>query len=76
MPDETESTLLATLAERVGIAADYHDINGTRHVTTDHTKQVLLKIMGFPTDSSAALAAAIRDWDEASWRKPCQDKSS
>jgi len=71
MPDQTESALLATLAERVGIATDYHDINGTRHVTSDHTKQVLLKIMGFPTDSSAALAVAIRDWDEVSWRRPC-----
>jgi 4-alpha-glucanotransferase len=71
MPDQTEATLLATLAERAGIAAEYHDINGTRHVTSDHTKRVLLKIMGFPTDSSDALAAAIRDWDEAPWRRPC-----
>lgn len=71
MPDQTEANLLATLAERVGIAAEYHDINGTLHVTGDHTKRAILGAMGFHADSSASLAAAIQEWDEASWRRPC-----
>src|SRR5512135_666316 len=71
MSHQTEQTLLASLAERVGIAADYHDITGTRHVTADHTKRALLRAMGFQVDSEAALAVAIRDWDEAPWRRPC-----
>jgi len=71
MPDQTEQTLLATLSERVGIAAEYHDINGTRHVTADHTKRDILRAMGFQADSTAALAVAIREWDEAPWRRPC-----
>ena len=71
MPDQTEQTLLATLAERVGIAADFHDISGTRHVTADHTKRDILRAMGFQADSTAALAVAIREWDEAAWRRPC-----
>ena len=71
MPDQTEPTLLATLAERVGIAAEYHDISGTRHITADHTRRDILRAMGFQVDSPEALAAAIRDWDEAPWRRPC-----
>jgi 4-alpha-glucanotransferase len=69
--DETEQTLLAALAERVGIAADYYDISGIRHVTADHTKRDILRAMGFQVDSTAALAIAIREWDEAPWRRPC-----
>jgi len=69
--DETEQTLLAALAERVGIAADYYDISGVRHVTADHTKRDILRAMGFQVDSTAALALAIREWDEAPWRRPC-----
>ena len=71
MLDQTEQTLLATLAERAGIAADFHDISGTRHVTADHTKRDILRAMGFQADSTATLAVAIREWDEATWRRPC-----
>jgi 4-alpha-glucanotransferase len=69
--DDTERTLLAGLAERVGIAAEYYDIGGVRHVTADHTKRDILRAMGFQADSIAALALAIREWDEAPWRRPC-----
>ena len=69
--DDTEQTLLAALAERVGIAAEYHDISGTRHITADHTKRDILRAMGFQVDSIAALALTIREWDEAPWRRPC-----
>ncbi len=69
--DDTEQSLLAALAERVGIAAEYHDIGGVRHVTADHTKRDILRAMGFQVDSTAALAVAIREWDEAPWRRPC-----
>ena len=71
MSDETEQTLLSTLAERAGIAAEYHDISGTRHVTADHTKRDILRAMGFQVDSTASLAVAVREWDEAPWRRPC-----
>ena len=69
--DDTEQTLLTALAERVGIAAEYHDISGVRHVTADHTKRDILRAMGFPVNSTATLAVAIREWDEAPWRRPC-----
>ncbi|HEY5627031.1 MAG TPA: 4-alpha-glucanotransferase [Nitrospira sp.] len=71
MPEQTEQTLLAALAERVGIAADYHDISGSRHVTPDNTKRAILRAMGFQVDSTAALTVAIREWDDAPWRRPC-----
>lgn len=71
MSDQTDQSLLATLAERAGIAAEYHDINGERHVTSDHTKRNILRAMGFHVDSTAALAVAIREWDEKPWRQPC-----
>ena len=69
--DDTEQTLLTALAERVGIAAEYHDISGVRHVTADHTKRDILRAMGFQVNSTATLAVAIREWDEAPWRRPC-----
>jgi 4-alpha-glucanotransferase len=68
--DETQQTLLAALAERVGIAAEYYDISGVRHITADHTKRDILRAMGFQADSVAALAVAVREWDEAPWRRP------
>jgi 4-alpha-glucanotransferase len=69
--NDTEQTLLSALAERVGIAAEYYDISGVRHVTADHTKRDILRAMGFQVDSIAALALAIREWDEAPWRRAC-----
>lgn len=71
MSDQPEHALLAALAERAGIAAEYFDIYGTRHVTSDDTKRAILTAMGFRVDSPAALTAAIQDWDEAPWRRPC-----
>ena len=44
---------LQTLAERLGIAADYHDIWGHRHVTATYTQQALLAAMHLPEDRIA-----------------------
>ncbi|MEK7236234.1 MAG: 4-alpha-glucanotransferase [Nitrospirota bacterium] len=71
MQDQTEQTLLATLAERVGIAADYHDIAGTLHRTSDETRRAILTAMGFTVDSTAALTQALREWDDAPWQRSC-----
>jgi len=72
MHDETEQTLLARLAERVGIAADYHDITGTLHHTSDETKRAILTAMGFTVDSTVSLAQTLREWDEAPWQRACE----
>jgi 4-alpha-glucanotransferase len=71
MQDQTEQTLLATLAERAGIAANYYDIAGTLHVTSDDTRRAILAAMGFAVDSTASLTQALQEWDEAPWQRPC-----
>lgn len=71
MQDQTEQALLAKLAERVGIVADYHDIVGTLHLTSDDTRRAILTAMGFTVDSTASLTQALREWDEAPWQRPC-----
>jgi 4-alpha-glucanotransferase len=72
MSDQAENSLLSQLAEQVGIASDYYDIAGTKHVATDDTKQAILEAMGFRVDSQEALSAALRAWKERGWRQPCE----
>jgi 4-alpha-glucanotransferase len=71
MQDQTEQTLLAELAERAGIAADYHDIAGNLHLTSDDTRRAILTAMGFAVDSAASLTQALQEWEEAPWQRPC-----
>ena len=71
MQDQTEQTLLAKLAEYAGIAADYHDIAGNLHSTSDDTRRAILTAMGFAVDSVASLTQALREWEEATWQRPC-----
>ncbi len=71
MQDQTEHTLLAKLAEYAGIATDYYDIAGTLHSTSDDTRRAILTAMGFAVDSVASLTQALREWEEATWRRPC-----
>ncbi len=71
MSDQTEEQLLETLAERAGIAADYYDIGGTRHVTSDQTRRAILHAMGLAVDSREALVRTLKEWDEAPWRRSC-----
>ncbi|HKQ33952.1 MAG TPA: 4-alpha-glucanotransferase [Nitrospiraceae bacterium] len=71
MHDQTEHTLLAELAERAGIAADYYDIAGNLHRTSDDTRRAILTAMGFAVDSTASLTEALQEWEEAPWQRPC-----
>ncbi len=71
MQDQTEQSLLARLAERAGIVADYHDIAGNLHLTSDDTRRAILTAMGITVDSTASLTQALREWDEAPWQRPC-----
>lgn len=72
MQDRTEQTLLDRLAERVGIVAEYHDIAGTLHLTSDDTRRALLTAMGLTVDSAASLTQALQEWDEVPWQRPCE----
>ena len=71
MQDQTEQTLLATLAQRAGIANNYYDIAGTLHNTSDDTRRAILTAMGYTVDSVASLTQSLQEWDEAPWQRPC-----
>lgn len=71
MDEQSEQELLDLLAERAGIAAEYFDIAGTRHVTLADTKQAILKAMGFQTETREALLGELRAWEESPWKAPC-----
>ncbi len=71
MDERSDHTLLDSLAERAGIAAEYFDIAGVRHVTSQDTKRAILKTMGFGVATREMLLEELRVWDEAPWRQPC-----
>src|ERR671926_481313 len=67
MYDQPEAELLRLLADRAGVAADYHDIAGMRHVTTDETRRAILSAMGFRVHGRAALIEELTAWDDRCW---------
>ena len=71
MYDQPESELLRLLAERAGIAADYYDIAGTHHVTTDETRRAILAAMGFRSLDRTGLVDALTAWDHRPWVQGC-----
>ncbi len=71
MYDQPEHELLYLLSDRAGIAADYHDIAGARHVTTDDTRRAILSAMGFCVTDRAALIDALTAWDQRPWVQGC-----
>lgn len=75
MYDQSDADLLRLLSDRAGIAADYHDIAGNHHATTDETRRALLMAMGFRVDSRAALIAELTAWDERPWVQLCEPVS-
>lgn len=71
MYEQPETELLRLLAERAGIAAEYHDIAGTRHVTTDETRRAILSAMGFRVADRVALIEELSAWDNRPWLHAC-----
>ena len=71
MYDQPESELLRLLAERAGIAADYHDVAGTRHVTTDETRRAILSTMRFRVANREELVEELTAWDNRQWVQGC-----
>lgn len=69
--EHDEHGLLNELAERCGIAPDYHDIWGQRHVTSDDTKRAILGAMGLRVDSADSLRHALAEVVNAPWREAC-----
>ena len=71
MYDQPESELLRLLAERAGIAADYYDIAGTHHVTTDDARRAILAAMGFRSAHRTELIEELMAWDHRPWVQAC-----
>ena len=58
---------LERLAALCGIEADYHDIWGKRHLTSDRTRRMLLAAMGIAPDADPARLA--EDIENRDWRR-------
>jgi 4-alpha-glucanotransferase len=69
MTDIVATPDLDRLAAAVGLLSDYEDAWGKRQEVPEETKRRLLAAMGFPINDPAALAAALRDLEEAPWRR-------
>ena len=72
MYDQSESDLLRMLADRAGIAADYYDIAGTQHVTTDETRRAILAAMNLRVANREELVAELEAWDHRWWLRGCE----
>jgi 4-alpha-glucanotransferase len=72
MYDQSESDLLRMLADRAGIVADYYDIAGTCHVTTDETRRALLAAMNLRAANRDELIDELTAWDNRPWLQGCE----
>jgi 4-alpha-glucanotransferase len=72
MYDQAESDLLRMLADRAGIVADYYDIAGTHHVTTDETRRAILTAMNLRVMNREELIAELEAWDNRWWLRGCE----
>ncbi|UVT17022.1 MAG: 4-alpha-glucanotransferase [Nitrospira sp.] len=60
------------LADRAGIVADYYDIAGTHHVTTDETRRAILTAMNLQAASREELIEELTAWDDRPWLQGCE----
>ena len=67
MYDQSESDLLRMLADRAGIGADYYDIAGTHHVTTNETRRAILAAMNLRVANREELIEELEAWDNRWW---------
>jgi 4-alpha-glucanotransferase len=72
MYNHSESDLLRMLADRAGIVADYYDISGARHATTDETRRAILSAMGLRVANREELIGELTSWDNRPWLRGCE----
>jgi 4-alpha-glucanotransferase len=63
--------LLDELADRYGIAPDYYDNWGRRHVTSAETKRAILGAMGVPAETAEEVRQGLVAWEQAIWQRVC-----
>ncbi|MDD5389781.1 MAG: malto-oligosyltrehalose synthase [Gallionellaceae bacterium] len=64
----TTLAALKQLASHCGIAAEYDDIWGKHHATSEQTLRALLAAMHFPAEADPALL--LKGMEEQEWRRP------
>ncbi len=69
---ETEQGMLDALAEHYGVAPDYYDNWGQRHLIGLETKREILRAMGLQVHDHEALQAELTALDRRSWLQPCE----
>ena len=72
MYDQSESELLRLLADRAGIVADYQDIVGACHTTTDETRRATLSAMDLRVGNREELIEELTAWDNRPWLRGCE----
>ena len=61
---------LERLSELVGLITSYRDAWGNTRRMTQGTQRALLAAMGIDAENSDAVAASVRDLEDAPWRRP------
>jgi len=69
--DGSEQHLLDVLAARYGIAPEYHDIWGQRHVASAESKRSILRAMGLRADTAEDLRRELAACLETPWHRAC-----
>jgi 4-alpha-glucanotransferase/malto-oligosyltrehalose synthase len=64
-----DDKVLDQLCTLCGIAIEYTDVWGNRHLTSDKTKQALLAEMGIPVGSECELKCAVEEREARSFRR-------
>ena len=64
------SATLERLSELAGLITSYRDAWGNARRMTEGTQRALLAAMGINAENSDAVAATIRDLEDAPWRRP------
>jgi 4-alpha-glucanotransferase len=69
--DDGQLNLLDDLAVRYGIAPEYYDIWGQRHVASAESKSAILSAMGLRVGSAEDLRGELAAYVERPWRRAC-----
>ena len=64
------SATLERLSELAGLITSYRDAWGNTRRMTEDTQRALLAAMGIDAENSDAVAATVRDLEDAPWRRP------
>ncbi|OLB99452.1 MAG: hypothetical protein AUH35_03030 [Nitrospirae bacterium 13_1_40CM_62_7] len=71
MSQPSEQERLHELAERFGIAADYEDNWGRRHLASDRTKRAILAAMGVCAETEDEVRRELAACADAPWLHAC-----